>query len=616
MRLVKDPGDGTLYYLKQSGSIYRVTLNPGFGTSTSTLVLGSADHTITSASGLAIGPDGTFYVVGNTTNENNRTFATVMRGITDGVGGRAWSLLARTEPYPLSQTGFDHLFNGIIVSPDGRFVLLNSGSRTDHGEEESLGGVFPGVREVALTAKIFKLPADGSNLVLSNNLTALQSSGYVFAEGTRNTYDLTFAPNGDLFGTENGPDRDMSDELNWLREGSHYGFPWRMGGADNPQQFADYDPSLDRLLDPRFPAIRNGYYQNDPGFPSPPTTFAEPVINLGPDADSYRDPADGLIKDASSLGQTLDTFTAHRSPLGLVFDTAGVLAPEFRGHGFVLGWSAGDPNGTGVAGPFNDAGQDLLDLDLTRLGETNYEARVTRIVGGFSRPIDAEITGNHIYVLEYGGNTGLWEITLPVAPTVTTSPATDVTETKARLEGIANPNGVATDARFEWGLTTSYGAFTLLQSSGNGTMPVAQSQELSGLVPGTLYHYRIVASNAFTVVYGADGTFTTFTVAVADPPPLVTTLPATGTTTTSATLNGTVGPNGLATTGWLEWGVGTVYGQQTAPVSLGSGSAVVPLSVGLTGLIPGVLTITEWLPETAPGWCAGRTSDSGRRSSR
>lgn len=259
MRLVKDPGDGTLYYLKQSGSIYRVTLNPGSGTSTSTLVLGSADHTITSASGLAIGPDGTFYVVGNTTNENNRTFATVMRGITDGVGGRAWSLLARTEPYPLSQTGFDHLFNGIIVSPDGRFVLLNSGSRTDHGEEESLGGVFPGVREVALTAKIFKLPADGSNLVLSNNLTALQSSGYVFAEGTRNTYDLAFAPNGDLFGTENGPDRDMSDELNWLREGSHYGFPWRMGGADNPQQFADYDPSLDRLLDPRFPAIRNGY---------------------------------------------------------------------------------------------------------------------------------------------------------------------------------------------------------------------------------------------------------------------------------------------------------------------------------------------------------------------
>jgi hypothetical protein len=102
--------------------------------------------------------------------------------------------------------------------------------------------------------------------------------------------------------------------------------------------------------------------------------------------------------------------------MGLVFDTAGVLDSEFRGHGFVLGWSAGDPNGNSVAGPFNDPSQDLLDLDLTRLGNTNYQARVTRIVGGFSRPIDAEIIGNHIYVVEYGGTNGIWEVTLPLAP--------------------------------------------------------------------------------------------------------------------------------------------------------------------------------------------------------
>jgi len=61
----------------------------------------------------------------------------------------------------------------------------------------------------------------------------------------------------------------MSDELNWLRAEHDYGFPWRMGGADNPQQFPDYDPALDLLLDERFPAVQSGAYHNDPAFPPP-----------------------------------------------------------------------------------------------------------------------------------------------------------------------------------------------------------------------------------------------------------------------------------------------------------------------------------------------------------
>jgi len=154
-----------------------------------------------------------------------------------------------------------------------------------------------------LTAKILRVPTSGSNLVLTNDINVLRQGGYVFAEGTRNTFDFAFAPNGDLFGTENGPDRDMSEELNWLRPGLHFGFPWRIGGADNPQQFPSYDPSTDRLLDSRFIAVINGYYHNDPTFPPPPTNFAEPVFNLGPDADSYRDPADGVVKDSSSQGK-------------------------------------------------------------------------------------------------------------------------------------------------------------------------------------------------------------------------------------------------------------------------------------------------------------------------
>lgn len=415
IRIAKDPRTNELYYSKFNGDIYRVTVRPGNGTSTSTKVYGATNHGIgDSAQGMAIGPDGTIYVVGNfTTDGGNRTFARIVKGVPGSAGERVWSVLAQTEGYPRSRTAFDHVFNGIIASSDGNWIFVNSGSRTDHGEVQDVGGLFPNIREVGLTAKIFRLPANASNLFLLNDTNALRNAGYIFAEGTRNSFDFAFAPNGDLFATESGPDRDMPEELNWLRPGVHYGFPWRIGDADNPQQFPNYNPANDRLLDPRFIAVGGGYYHNDPAFPPRPANLAEPVINAGPDADKFREPATGAIKDASNLGLTLGTFTAHRSPLGLVFDTVGAMDFPYRNRGFMLSFTPGDPNGTSVPGPFFDASQDLVELECTKLGNTNYQARVTKLAGGFATPIDAEIIGNRIYVLEYSGQQGIWEIRFP-----------------------------------------------------------------------------------------------------------------------------------------------------------------------------------------------------------
>ena len=418
VRIAKDPRNNQLYYLKLNGDIYRIAVMSGDGTSTSSLMYSSADHRLAqNVQGMAIGPDGTIYLVGNdSTNGGQYTIGRIVKGTPNGGGGRDWSLLAQTEPYPLSNTYFDHLFNGIIVSLDGANIYVNSGARTDHGEVQSSGGVFPNTRDVPLTAKIFVLPTSASGLLLPNDLAALRAAGRIFAEGTRNAFDFGFAPGGELFAIDNGPDRDMSDELNWLRAGFHYGFPWRMGGGDNPQQFANYNPTNDPLLDPRYSAIQQGFYHNDPTFPAPPTNFIEPVLNIGPDADEFRNPANGAYEDASALGQAMTTFTAHRTPLGLVFDREGAMASPFHNHGFVLGFTPGDPSGTNVAGPFFDPSQDLLDLDLVKLGNTNFQARVTRLLAGFDQPVDSEIISNRIYVLEYGGNQAVWEITFPAAP--------------------------------------------------------------------------------------------------------------------------------------------------------------------------------------------------------
>jgi bacillolysin len=68
------------------------------------------------------------------------------------------------------------------------------------------------------------------------------------------------------------------------------------------------------------------------------------------------------------------------------------------------------------------------------------------------------------------------------------------------------------------------------------------------------------------------------------PGPTVTTEAATAITASEATLNGTVNPNGLATSSWFEYGVDTLYGVTTSADALGSGNAPLPTAFAATGL--------------------------------
>ena len=70
--------------------------------------------------------------------------------------------------------------------------------------------------------------------------------------------------------------------------------------------------------------------------------------------------------------------------------------------------------------------------------------------------------------------------------------------------------------------------------------------------------------------------------------PTVLTFPATAIAPASATLNGTVNPNGHPTSAWFQWGTTTDYGQVTAATAMGSGISALPLSAPLAGLTFGV----------------------------
>lgn len=84
------------------------------------------------------------------------------------------------------------------------------------------------------------------------------------------------------------------------------------------------------------------------------------MINVGPDADKYKDPLTGEIRDASDQGGTLSTFTAHRSPLGLYFSmTIRFLEVAIKGW-LRPRWNRGSATSDPGNGPFFDASLDLL----------------------------------------------------------------------------------------------------------------------------------------------------------------------------------------------------------------------------------------------------------------
>jgi hypothetical protein len=93
-------------------------------------------------------------------------------------------------------------------------------------------------------------------------------------------------------------------------------------------------------------------------------------------------------------------------------------------------------------------------------------------------------------------------------PAVATGSAMRADRFGETVAGTVNPNGEATTYYFQYGPTASYGSQTTQTSAGTGTDSVNESTTVSGLTPGTLYHYRIVATNASGTTDGADQLFT------------------------------------------------------------------------------------------------------------
>jgi hypothetical protein len=134
-----------------------------------------------------------------------------------------------------------------------------------------------------------------------------------------------------------------------------------------------------------------------------------------------------------------------------------------------------------------------------------------------------------------------------VVPNVSTAPATNVQQTSATLNGQVDPDaahggGAVTECTFEYGTSVSYGETAPCSPAAPYLAATDVGANVNGLLPDTLYHFRVEAANADAVHnHGEDETFTTL-----GPPAVLTESATAG--VTSATLRAQINPFGFGTT--------------------------------------------------------------------
>ncbi len=349
--------------------------------------------------GIVFGADGSLYILAAQGGESSGV--NIKKGVPGATADapRTWSTIVTTSQgfKAGNESAYNHSFSGIVISDDGMSLYFSSGSRTEHGEDQ-------GEREFPITSAIFKVPTAGTTDLKSMDENALKP--FLFADGFRNAFDLALNAQGDLIATENGPDMDLPDELNFVEQGKHYGFPWRFSNVDNPVRDAAYNPEGDKRLTTGYGG--NKTYKADPGFPPPPAgvTFTDPIINFGPDANRFKKDRDS---DAAPAGpEGLPGLTGHRSPLGIAFDRTGALCGEYYKQGFVVSY------GAVVADALGDAGGDVLLTTLTKAGGA-YTMKAKQIAKGMKAPIDSVLVGNRLFVIGNGESAQIYVLVLPTA---------------------------------------------------------------------------------------------------------------------------------------------------------------------------------------------------------
>ena len=216
----------------------------------------------------------------------------------------------------------------------------------------------------------------------------------------------------------------------------------------------------------------------------------------------------------NSLGTTKgqdQSFTTPPAVVGAVTKPATeigqeriTLNGEYRGNGedthyyFEYGLTP-EYGQVSMEAPGSDAGEPSTSTEVSSQ-ITDYEAYET---------YHYRLVISNEYGITYGNDETFTALAAPL-PDISGTNASNVTPTGATLEAEINPNRWQTVYAFEYGTTEAYGESTEisdLSTVDKSMHPV--SETIDNLIPGTAYHYRVVAINFTGTAYGPDGVLNT-----------------------------------------------------------------------------------------------------------
>ncbi len=171
------------------------------------------------------------------------------------------------------------------------------------------------------------------------------------------------------------------------------------------------------------------------------------------------------------------------------------------------------------------------------------------------------------------------------SPTVSVSRPTSITNSSATVSATIHPDGAETFYVVQSGLTTSYGVTSAAKALSGRAKSASVSVKLTGLLPGTVYHYRIILISKYGSATSPDHQVRT----TGSPPADVATGAAQLGTPYVVLLTGVVNPHSAATAYFFQYGqngLPVALDSQTAPQSLPANTG--PRNVGqlVGGLAP------------------------------
>jgi hypothetical protein len=367
--------------------------------------------------------------------------------------------------------------------------------------------------------------------------------------------DLVNLPNVISGGMSRGPNNTYYGNASGVFD---FALPGDLGIAMNPEQITYHDPP--------FLALQTATNLNGPWIDIPGANTTYPFSTTAPQQFFRLSLSGANISASAPAVSTLPAFGLGNSGANLY----GCVIPN-------------EANSTAwfQYGPTTNYGSVTA---TTFVSATNYLYTSNSISG-----LAAGTKYHYRLVATNSAGTGtgkdLTFTTIPIgagAPAAATLAATSVTSTNAVFNGMAASDGVDTTAWWQYGGTTNYGLNTstfFINAAGGSTVV---SNVVGKLLPGTVYHFRLMAVNGAGSSAGHDMTFSTSTAV-----PTVETAPVTLVDARDFILNGYMVPNGPDATAWFQWGTTTNYGNMT-PMTVINGSALQMITNLLNGLTAGV----------------------------